>query len=234
MSLRFPIPLAVTLLSLLNCTIRVIQPPASPTPAQGGPGAAAARPDTSKPELPWKPWKDVTKDARVVTGLFTAYLKRENVYLALKPEQFDHDYLMVTELSQGIGTFLDAGTDLRSDLIRFHRAGDHVQLWVVNPYATAAPNTPAARIVDYSFGHSVAQSFTIASVRDTTNEVLIDLAPFVVSDFADVGSFFQFFAELFRVRGGTSFDRERSSFQSLRMFPTNAEIEAGSSFDSAD
>src|SRR2546422_11612288 len=75
-----------------------------------------------------------------------------------------------------------------------------------------------------------SQSFPIASVRDTTNEVLIDLAPFVVSDFADVGSFFQFFAELFRVRGGTSFDRERSSFQSLRMFPTNAEIEARLTF----
>ncbi len=231
MSHRYRFPLAVILLSLLNCTVRVIQPPPStPAPAQAGAGGAAARPDTGKPEVPWKAWKDVTKDARVSSGLFTAYLKRENVYLALKPDQFDRDYLMVTELSQGIGTFLDAGTDLRSDLIRFHRAGDHVQLWVVNPYATAAPNTPAARIVAYSFGHSVAQSFAIASVRDTTNEVLVDLAPFVVSDFADVGPFFQFIADFFRVRGGTSFDRERSSFQSLHMFPTNLEMEARLTF----
>ncbi|PYP74514.1 MAG: hypothetical protein DMD41_01375 [Gemmatimonadetes bacterium] len=230
-------PAAVTVLTLMSCTIRVIQPPASPGPAQAGPGGAgggagpgAVRPDTGRPEVPWKPWKDVTKDTRIVSGLFTAYLKRENVYLALKPEQFDRDYLMVTELSEGIGTFLDAGTDLRSDLIRFHRAGDHVQLWVVNPYATATPNTPAARIVAYSFGHSVAQSFPIASIRDTTNEVLIDLAPFVVSDFADLGPFFQFISEFFHVRAGTSFDRERSSFQSLRMFPTNTEIEARLTF----
>jgi hypothetical protein len=232
-SLRCRIPLAVTVLSLLSCTIRVIQPPASLTPAAGpggGGAAAAARPDTGKPELPWKPWKDVTKDTRVASGLFTAYLKRENVYLALKPEQFDRDYLMVTELSEGIGTFLDAGTDLRSDLIRFHRAGDHVQLWVVNPYATATPNTPAARIVAYSFGQSVAQSFPIASIRDTTNEVLIDLAPFVVSDFADLGPFFQLISEFYHARGGTTFDRERSSFQSLRMFPTNTEIEARLTF----
>ena len=230
-------PAAVTVLTLMSCTIRVIQPPASPGPAQAGPGGAgggagpgAVRPDTGRPEVPWKPWKDVTKDTRIVSGLFTAYLKRENLYLALKPEQFDRDYLMVTELSEGIGTFLDAGTDLRSDLIRFHRAGDHVQLWVVNPYATATPNTPAARIVAYSFGHSVAQSFPIASIRDTTNEVLIDLAPFVVSDFADLGPFFQFISEFFHVRAGTSFDRERSSFQSLRMFPTNTEIEARLTF----
>jgi len=230
-------PAAVTVLTVMSCTIRVIQPPASPGPAQAGPagagggaGPGAVRPDTSRPEVPWKPWKDVTKDTRIVSGLFTAYLKRENVYVALKPEQFDRDYLMVTELSEGIGTFLDAGTDLRSDLIRFHRAGDHVQLWVVNPYATATPNTPAARIVAYSFGHSVAQSFPIASIRDTTNEVLIDLAPFVVSDFADLGPFFQFISEFFHVRAGTSFDRERSSFQSLRMFPTNTEIEARLTF----
>src|SRR3989441_10553674 len=159
---------AALVLSLLAvaaaCTIRVIQPAAAPAPG-GGP-----KPDSAKKDLPWKPFAEVTKDARVLTGLFTAYLKRENVYLALKPEQFDRDYLMVTELSEGIGTFLDAGTDLRSDLIRFHRAGDHVPLWGVNPYATATPNTPAARSVTYSLAHSVAQSFPIASIRDTTNE----------------------------------------------------------------
>src|SRR3989475_5214468 len=141
----------------------------------------------SKKDLPWKPFAEVTKDARVQTGLFTAYLKRENAYLALKPEQLDHDYLMVTELSQGIGELgIDGGSDVRSDLIRFHKIGDHVELWVVNPYATATPNTPMARTVAYSFGHSIAQSFPIASVRDTTNEVLVDLAPFFVSDWADV------------------------------------------------
>src|SRR5881396_2170832 len=175
---------APLLLSLLvvaaACTIRVIQPAAAPAPG-GGP-----KPDSAKKDLPWKPFAEVTKDARVSTGLFTAYLKRENAYLALKPEQLDHDYLMVTELSQGIGELgIDGGSDVRSDLVRFHRSGDHVELWVVHPYATATPNTPMARTVAYSFGHSVAQSFPIASIRDTTNEVLVDLVPFLVSDWVD-------------------------------------------------
>src|SRR2546427_13166413 len=83
----------------------------------------------SKKDLPWKPFAEVTKDARVQTGLFTAYLKRENAYLALKPEQLDHDYLMVTELSQGIGELgIDGGSAVRSGLIRFHKIGDHVHL----------------------------------------------------------------------------------------------------------
>src|SRR5437667_1479840 len=232
-------PAAVTVLTLMSCTIRVIQPPASPGPAQAGPGGAgggagpgAVRPDTGRPEVPWKPWKDVTKDTRIVSGLFTAYLKRENVYLALKPEQFDRDYLMVTELSQGIGEWgIDGGSDVRSDLIRFHKSGDHVELWVVNPYATATPNTPMARTVAYSFGQSVAQSFPIASVRDTTNEVLVDLVPFLVSDWVDLGGYFQFFSQVTPMQGpGPMFDKERSSFQSLHMFPTNTEAEARLTF----
>src|SRR2546428_14147493 len=79
------------------CTIRVIQP--APLAGPGG----GPKPDSSKKDLPWKPFAEVTKDARVQTGLFTAYLKRENAYLALKPEQLYHDYLIVMELSQGIG-----------------------------------------------------------------------------------------------------------------------------------
>src|SRR5205809_6825249 len=110
--------------------------------------------------------------------MFTAYLKRENVYLALKPEQFDRDYLMVTELSQGIGELgIDGGSDVRSGLVRFHRSGDHVELWVVNPYATATPNTPMARTVAYAFGHPAAQSLPIGINRDTTNDVPVDLVP---------------------------------------------------------
>jgi len=142
---RFRTSLLVSLLVVaVACTIRVIQP----APLAGPAGGGGPKPDSAKKDLPWKPFGEVTKDARVQTGLFTAYLKRESAYLALKPEQLDHDYLMVTELSQGIGELgIDGGSDVRSDLIRFHRSGDHVELWVVNPYATATPNTPMARTV---------------------------------------------------------------------------------------
>src|SRR5437016_1453551 len=223
-------PFALALLvGALACTIRVIQPAPAATPGGGGGGP---KPDSAKKDLPWKPFAEVTKDARVQTGLFTVYLKRESAYLALKPDQLDRDYLMVTDLSQGIGELgIDGGSDVRSDLIRFHRAGDHVELWVVNPYATATPNTPMARTVAYSFGNSVAQSFPIAAIRDTTNEVLVDLVPFLVSDWADLGAYFQFLSQITPMQGpGPMFDKERSSFQSLRVFPTNTEAEARLTF----
>src|SRR6058998_133685 len=220
--------LLLPLAAAAACTIRVIQPAPAPAQAAGG----SAKPDTSKKDIPWKPFAEVTKDARVLTGLFTAYLKRENAYLSLRSDQLDHDYLMVTELSQGIGELgIDGGSDVRSDLVRFHRSGDHVELWVVNPYATATPNTPMARTVAYSFGNSVAQSFPIAAIRDTTNEVLVDLVPFLMSDWADLGAYFQFLSQITPMQGpGPMFDKERSSFQSLRVFPTNTEAEARLTF----
>src|SRR3989449_8271571 len=79
-------PALPVLVLLAACTIRVIQPAAVPAPGAG------PKADSAKKDLPWKPFAEVTKDARVSTGLFTAYLKRENAYLALKPEQLDHDY----------------------------------------------------------------------------------------------------------------------------------------------
>ncbi len=216
-----PLIAAVLTAALAACASGAAKPAPTPT----------AQADTSKKDLPWKPWAEVTKDAQQLHGLFTAYLKRDNVYLDLKPDQFDHDLLLVTELAQGLGDFgLDGGTDMRSDLIRFHRAGTKVELWIVNPYLTATPGTPMARTVAYSFGSSVAYAFPIASVRDTTNEVLIDLAPFLVSDWADVGGFFDFVVQALNIRGGVSFDRERSAFQSLRMFATNLEADARISF----
>ena len=83
------------------------------------------------------------------------------------PRQLDRDYLLVTQISQGIGELgLDGGASIRSDLVRFHREGDRVELWVVNPTWPPRPGTPMARTVAYSFGHSVAQSFPIAADRD--------------------------------------------------------------------
>ncbi|HYF39579.1 MAG TPA: DUF5118 domain-containing protein, partial [Gemmatimonadales bacterium] len=95
-------------------------------------------PERDRKDVPWRSFSDVTKNGRVQNGLFTLYRKRDNTYLSLAPAQLDRDYLLVTQLSQGIGELgLDGGSSVRSDLIRFHRAGDRVELWVVNPHFAA-------------------------------------------------------------------------------------------------
>jgi uncharacterized protein DUF4953/uncharacterized protein DUF5117 len=194
--------------------------------------AAPIQPLSLEHDGPWKSFAEVTKGTEVQSGIFTLYTKRENAYLSLVPAQLDRDYLLVTQLSQGIGELgLDGGTSMRSDLVRFHRAGDRIELWVVNPHFAATPGTPMARAVAYSFGHSVAQSFPIATIRDN-GEILIDVAPFLLSDWADLGSFFQGIATQRKLSGSIFLDRERSSLARLRLFPGNLEAEVRLTYQS--
>jgi hypothetical protein len=160
-------------------------------------------------------------------------LKREKAYLALTPAQLERDYLLVTQLSRGIGELgLDGGTSIRSDLIRFRRAGDRIELQVVNPRFAAVPGTPMAHTVDFSFGNSVAQSFAIATMRDN-GEILVDVAPFLLSDWADLGSFFQGVAAQRKLAGTITLDRERSSLEQIRLFPGNLEARVRLTYQSS-
>ena len=190
----------------------------------------SARRARSAPDAPGRPFGEVTRGSEVGTGIFTVYFKRDSVYLSLSPRQLDRDYLLVTQISQGIGELgLDGGASVRSDLVRFHREGDRVELWVVNPHMAAAPGTPMARTVAYSFGHSVAQSFPIAAMRDTS-EILINVAPFLVSDWADIGTVFQTAMAQRKLTGNVTFDDKRSSLQALRLFAANLEAEVRLTF----
>jgi uncharacterized protein DUF4953/uncharacterized protein DUF5117/uncharacterized protein DUF5118 len=212
------------------------QSPDSPSPARAAASAdttaiirtepdATLQQDDDRKDRPWKSFSEVTKDAQIQSGIFTLYRKRDKAYLALAPAQLDRDYLLVTQLSQGIGELgLDGGSSIRSDLIRFHRAGDRIELWVVNPHFAATPGTPMARAVAYSFGHSVAQSFPIATMRDD-REILVDLAPFLLSDWADLGAVFQGVAVQRKLTGTFFLDKDRSSLERLRLFPENMEAE---------
>jgi hypothetical protein len=185
-------------------------------------------------DVPGKPFGEVTLGADAASGIFTVYHQRNQILLGLGPRQLDRDYLLVTQLSQGIGDLgLDGGTSLRSDLVRFHREGDRIELWVVNPRFAAAPGTPMARTVDYSFGHSVAHSFPIEGVRDLEqSEILLDLTPFLLSDWGDVGSTLQAAAARRKITGNVTLDDKRSSLQELRLFPANLEAEVRLTFES--
>jgi hypothetical protein len=235
-SIHATVALASAVLLASGASAQSPAPAPGPAPAPPGPTAVGSngpqagdsgiirREDRGK-DVPWKPFNDVTKNAQVSNGLFTSYVKRDEFYLGVKPAQFDRDYLLVTQISQGIGEAgLDGGASLRSDLVRFHRSGDRVELWIVNPRTVATPGSPMARTVAYSFGHSVAQSFPIATIRDTS-EILIDIEPLLLSDWADLTSSLQGVANQKRLGGNVSFDRDRSSVQSLRVFPSNVEAD---------
>jgi hypothetical protein len=181
-------------------------------------------------DAPGRPFTEVVRNSEVGTGLFTIYFKRDSILLSLSPRQLDRDYLLVTQISHGIGELgLDGGASVRSDLVRFHREDDRIELWVVNSHMAAAPGTPMARTVAYSFGHSVIQSFPIASSRDA-GEVLVDVRPFLLSDWADIGTVFQSAIAQRKLTGTVTLDEKRSSLQALHLFAANLEADVRLTF----
>jgi hypothetical protein len=192
--------------------------------------AGAASAGAQQKDGPGRPFAEVTKGSRATTGLFSLYSRGDAVLLSLAPSQLDRDFLLVTQISQGIGELgLDGGASVRSDLVRFHRQEDRIELWVINPHFTAPAGSAIGRAVAYSFGHSVAQAFPIAAVRDTS-EILIDLTPFLLSDWADVGSVLQSAAVLRKIGGTVTLDDKRSSLQEARVFPANLEADVRLTF----
>ncbi len=196
-----------------------------------GVAAAATVPAAAqRSDGPGRPFGEVTRNSEVGSGIFTIYFRHDSVFLSLAPRQLEHDYLLVTQISQGIGELgLDGGATIRSDLVRFHREGDRVELWAVNSHVAATAHTPMARTVAYSFGPSIVQSFPIAAVRDTS-AILVNIAPFLVSDWGDIGTVFQAALAQRKLSGTIVLDEKRSSLQSLRLFGANLEAEVRLTF----
>ena len=201
------------------------KPPAG-KPAGGAPPAAGDEKDK-----PYADWKKVTKDAEVKKGFFTLYSKRENLYLELKPEQLDQSILGIFSLARGIGqNGVIGGLPVNDRLIEFHRAGDHILVMEQNTRFTAPNGSPLEKARDLSMGGSVIASLKIESVQDSTKAVLVDLAPFLVSDLPDIGEW---------MRGSFNgksmrFDKDRSALSSIKDFPENTEIEAVLTYSPGD
>jgi Met-zincin/Domain of unknown function (DUF5117) len=189
-------------------------------PGKGGDAAAVAAAAADKP---FTDWKKVTKDAEMKKGFLTLYKKRENLYLELKPDQLDKPVLGIFSFARGIGqSRVLGGLPLGDHLMEFHRAGDHILVMEKNMLFTAAAGTPMDKARDLSIGSSVIASLKIESEQDSSKAVLVDLAPFLVSDLTDLAEGIKGALNGKSVR----FDKERSALGTIKVFPENDEIEA--------
>ena len=210
----FSLPLAVLLAAL------------AVTPALAAPKKKPATPETpaAGPDKPFQDWKKVTKDAEVKRGFFTLYQKRENLYLEIRPDQINKPFLGIWSLARGIGRdFVIGGLSIFNDrMLQFERSGDHILVVEKNMRFSAPPGSAIEKAKDLSFGNSILASLKIESIQDSSKSVLVDFAPFVVSDIGDLAEFLKGNFNNQAVR----FDKERSTLGSVKVFPENVEIEA--------
>jgi hypothetical protein len=180
----------------------------------------------TKPNTETKPKKkddleefsEVTKDTEKLDGLFTLYRhpEKNKIYLEIKPEQLNKNYLATTTLESGIGERgIYSGIPLQDFLFYFQRMDNKLNFVVRNVNFRTREGDPQARSLARSFSDSILYSINIKSIHPERQTLLIDLSDLLLTDLAGLG---------FSL--GIAPNTEQSYFGNAKAFPQNLEIES--------
>ena len=181
-----------------------------------------------------KPFDEVIKDTVAVKGgLFTFYRKEDEnkVYLEILPDQLDKTYLFNPTLESGTGeSFLLAASMLNEFPVVLHRVGNSIQLVQKNVLFRADEKKPISRAVRNGFSDSIlAQAKIESAPHPERKSLLVDLGSMLLNDFEGLA-----LALKASYQTGYNFDKDASSFGSIKTFPENVEIETNSVFKTSD
>lgn len=152
-------------------------------------------------------------------GLFTLYQGGRKLYLEVRPDQLNKNYLFTATLASGLGEgYLINGLQWDTFLFRFQKVDNKLQFVVPNLNIRADPNDPQRRNIDRSFSNSVLYALPIKGTNPETKGVLVDLKDLFLGD-EDLAGLAQAFA------GFYSLDDGKSYLESSKMFPENMEIQ---------
>jgi hypothetical protein len=212
---------------LLACQTGAAQTSQAPAPAK-----APARDSTPAGSL--KKFADVVRGATHRAGLFDTYEKGENLYLVIPKNRIGQDFLLVYEISQGIGAAgLFGGTMLdifEGHQVALERYGDRVFLVERPARFTARDNAAARQALALTFGSSVLEQAKIESIRDDS-AIVINTYDWWVSDLSGVGLRVRFAVSTTPGRPGqATFEKPRSYLESVKAFPQNLNVRAKLTF----
>ncbi len=179
-----------------------------------------------------RPFEEVVKDAEKLEGLFTLYRSKdsEKVYLEIKPEQLNKNFLCVVTLNSGIGEApLLRGMPLQDVMFYFQRVQDNLHFVVRNVNFRTEAGDPLQRSLDSSFSDSVLYSLAIKSIHPTRQTILISLNDLLMSeqDLSQLNAYLPMFLDSSYTK-----DQSKSYYGETKAFPLNMEIESVYGFKS--
>jgi hypothetical protein len=205
------------------------------------PGGAFAAAPTPVPKAPDDgadtPYLKAVKGAEEQTGLFTIWRKDGKIYLEVRDDQFDSDFLEHVVPANGLGEFdFESGEQFAfaARLVRFHLAGNTVALIWPHTLFMAKPGTPLATAVDESSADSVGAMLPVIAENTAGKSRLLDASALV----GDVLNLASRLSDPTGTGGGQGpgayhLDPSRTYFGPTRAFPENVMIEADQTFVSA-
>ena len=212
--------------------------PAATQPAASQPAAAAVAEGTipaggssssasssgSRPRHP--AYADVMKDFKTVDGLIKLHRKENQLYAEISPSQLNRDFIVLISISRGIadgnllaGMSWGFGDDW---LWQFRKVDENLHIVRRNVRFRAAHNSPEEKAVRLAYTDSVLFSLPIVTTGPS-GSMVVDLNQVFMSDLPQIA----------RVLPGFFFASNKSSWDSVKGFKENIELEVAATYASS-
>ncbi|MDZ8135457.1 MAG: zinc-dependent metalloprotease [Nostoc sp. DedQUE04] len=164
-------------------------------------------------------------------GLFTLYCSEDSgkVFLELKPEQLNKDYLAIVTLESGVGeSGVYSGLPLSDFIFYFQRVNNRLH-FVVRNLKFRTDNIPEQRSLARSFSDSVLYSLEIATIDPKSKNILLDLNGLLMQDLPGLTPILKY-----SLQADYRLDVRKSYFGDVNSFPENVEIDSIYGFSSLE
>ena len=164
-----------------------------------------------------KKYNDLIIDMESIQGFFDFYMDNNKVYISIKPDQLNEEFLMGYTRQAGDGYQFDGGSMMGEGVYFFNKVGDIIQLVEKNTKFRADESRAIYKSVENHIPNSIiASSKILCKPNEETQAVLIDANKLFMYDFGNVSR---------RTNNKYSFDKENSYYNYIKSFPFNSEID---------
>ncbi|QLE47783.1 DUF5117 domain-containing protein [Nostoc sp. C057] len=176
-------------------------------------------------------FNEVVKGINKVEGLFTLYCTDNSgkIYLEIKPEQLNKNYLAIVTLESGVGeSGIYSGLPLSDFIFYFQRVNNRLH-FVVRNVKFHAESRPEQRSLARSFSDSVLYSLEIANIDPQNKNILINLNELLMQDLPGLTTILKY-----SLQADYHLDAHKSYFGDVNSFSENIEIDSIYGFSSLE
>ncbi|HEY9863349.1 MAG TPA: zinc-dependent metalloprotease [Candidatus Obscuribacterales bacterium] len=181
--------------------------------------------DVVTEEVTQPSFEQLIQDSQKSEGLFTIYHhKSGKVYLELRPEQLNQDFLCFVTLESGLGASgIVSGYHLRDILFQFRYLQNKIQFVVPNIDFRTEENDPQIASLNRSFSESVLQVLPILSINPESKNILVEIGDLFNGE-GDLPGLMLLFSSVLKTN--YMIDPSKSYISEIQTFPENVEIES--------
>lgn len=169
-----------------------------------------------------KPYSEViTDEAETDDGLFTLHQIEGKLYYEIPDSLLGKEMLMVSRIARTANEVGYGGEKANTQVLRWNRRGDNIDLRVVSYENTADPDDPIYRAVRNSNLEPILMTFDIKALNEDTTGVVIETTNLFTSDVPALG-LQDSRRTAYKVR---RLDSDRTYISGVESFPRNVDVE---------